>query len=386
MAERASLFRSHLRIGRARCQTGTSLPPSLSCHWHQVGGQRPDYRRSMSEAPGQRQQQDEARRAAILRTRKRPLKGIQNRLRRPRGSSKGALWSLSLKSRYDEWCIAQIPDTDPQWPPKEPFNQWIQRHILQFWHRPITVWFRERGVIALGVFSVAFVCLSVALGSFDDSPRYMIGYTDPFLLRHIAVPNRPASIVVPFAPPSSFVAQQPPSDPLPTGLTGGPQLAAIALRILGWIAAPAMIGSIAGLLAAESLRRRHGQGLIAAGRRGSSHYMFHYREPRRDDGSWENDELLKQFYRGHGWSHREAQRCWRNIFIAASAIVPVERHHQRGRAAAGQVLLALTTFNWCPFCLKAIRQVPPGGAPQVGVKLTAHRGSGVVRPRDDQTE
>lgn len=115
-----------------------------------------------------------------------------------------------------------IMDRPPDWLPKQSRPDRVADAVRMWWSRPLVRWFRMRGIYAFVFAAALYVATGFAI-SFSCAAQFMIGYQNPF-------------------------------DP-PWHLEGYQQGLAIALRITGWIIVPAAVGSMAGLVLAEQLRR-----------------------------------------------------------------------------------------------------------------------------------
>ncbi|THA47500.1 DUF6313 family protein [Streptomyces sp. A1136] len=114
---------------------------------------------------------------------------------------------------------------EPTWPPpgsnrrRHKMAKWFYR----WWKRPLFIWFRQRGVWGFLLVTVLYLAASWSLHSFECAAQFMIGYLNPF-------------------------------DP-PQPLRPGQKAWAITIRFVGWILIPAVVGSAAGLVVAEQMRR-----------------------------------------------------------------------------------------------------------------------------------
>ncbi|WP_345612438.1 hypothetical protein [Streptomyces sanyensis] len=115
-------------------------------------------------------------------------------------------------------------DRADQWPPKESLLRKPLRYMVQCYHVPIVHWLVLRAIYPVVIVGGLFGWLA-ALTSASLAAQFLIGFENPF---------------------------SPPKD---LDLSPTEQNLAVALRLVGWIIVPALVGSAAGTLAGEQLGR-----------------------------------------------------------------------------------------------------------------------------------
>jgi hypothetical protein len=241
-----------------------------------------------------------------------------------------------------------------EWPPDRSFR-WHNRVIkwgYAWWYRPLVMWFRLRGYRFPLTIGVVFLLGAWGLGSYDQSAQFLIGLANPF----------DANL----------------------DLTNAERSWAIAMRLVGWIVVPATVGSAAGLITAEQMRRLFNQppklkdgrlqsALRVAARQAWTHAnrsgrsLLHRasqlpRKVRVSDifeGPWTDQEALicRGFFERHGYHRWRTRRHFRKIFYnlhwQTKAVYDADDRDDHCRTEAFTWVDTLI-LNWpggkCPYC------------------------------------
>lgn len=235
------------------------------------------------------------------------------------------------------------------WPPREPWWRKPARYFVQFYHRPIPHWLFRWAVIPLLAAVFLFIAVGIAI-SFDDATQFMTGLENPYSKPSLS--SSPTPTVIQQLSP--FAVQQ---IPAPSRVDRPYQGLAIAMRIAGWVAIPALIGGAVGLTAAETLRRmfnRSDYRLIVKDK-GNSCYISNYVGQGEED-----DATLKEFCQAHGYDPVRTQRCWKKLFYNAWHTNAVYGASDRGSFAAKVAISYIQLFDSCLVCYAYVGDASSG--------------------------
>ncbi|MFF2041822.1 DUF6313 family protein [Kitasatospora sp. NPDC058170] len=157
----------------------------------------------------------------------------------------------------------------------------------------------------------------------------------------------------------SLFAAQPTPVSVPSPAERPYQGLAVAMRIVGWVAIPALIGGAVGLTAAETLRRmfnRSDYRLIIKDKGNSCHISNYVGQSEEDDAA------LREFCRAHGDDSVRSQRCWKKLFYNAWHTSAVYGASDRGAYAAKAAISYVQLFNSCLVCYARMEDAPAGPA------------------------